>query len=531
MSYFEKLVSTHEISYAGALPSPPQSSNPSPLLRKRTQRVQGSSESDEGTLVLGDREIWNEDYRAGGPDLPRLPAINEHLERDDSLPILWNEKLQEPVRHIINKWNIDAFFSGPIRRAHRTETVKRWRDTVLISATKGSVTDKNWFDACLPELNVEIIDQRAGETRLTIPIQSNDPFVTIWPSLRPKVLAEMGDGDGTLISVVRRGLSAAETEVTIAVTHVALEIFRGDLHQQEPSIGNVMPTRRDWETQAKIGGSLGPSGSITSAFTLGGYLNVEMADGSEKRFGVSNFHCPSLRDHISSLNELHQVRQALERCISPELATKIERTDPSVSEAERRGYQYQQQQLREVRQLIARAEEFSRGSNFFLGTVWAASGFRVTATQQRHTLDWALIDVVEGRLAENELPSIDNVRPRHQADHRSRHPVIQGIATLDEAMHPIEIGRRTGLTQGRLNGVKLADIQPWHQGQDGEWRKVRGMAYVILQDIVKPLEIEETLGRLSSADSENSLGYTLAEIDFGALVYSLQQAISSAISS
>ena len=73
---FSKRRVSAEVTYAGALPTPsPSSSSGSNAAYQlnRVRRTEGSSES-EASSAIGDSEVYNEDFRTGGPHLVRLPA-------------------------------------------------------------------------------------------------------------------------------------------------------------------------------------------------------------------------------------------------------------------------------------------------------------------------------------------------------------------------------------------------------------------------------------------------------------------------
>lgn len=544
VSSFEKLVPSKEVAYVAALlPSPPLTASPSPpSVHRRLRRDNGSSESDKA-LRLEDSEVWNEDYRAGGPNLPRLPAINEHIGRDDPLQILWDNELEQPVRRVLSKWNINSFLTGPIRRAHRVEVVREWRDTVLITGTKGSVEDDNWFEACKeirrifleknhPELTVEIIDERCASTRLTFSIASNEEFVVeVWPTLRPQILEKLGENDWTLLCVVRRGESFDKSEITIAITvreestsdwkgvtdaivalldaqkldNVALEIYRGELASATPR-EEVLLDRRDWELEARFGGSLSPCGFDKYSSSLGGMIDLEMANGTRKTLGLTNFHCvtdknhseawdkngilpndpsnklrvdhPSLADHNASLKNYRDVIEEIRNDIPLDRAAEIEQNYPSLTGDQNiRYYQRLSTQLSQTQELVEHAERFFEDGNLYLGNVYASSGFRVN--NKRFMLDWALIEMRQDRIGKNVLFKIDDLTPARSIGYNPQNSLLRGIASLEDDMYLFKVGRTTGFTKGCLNGEKLADIQSWYRNKDGQMDKIRSKAYLI----------------------------------------------------
>ncbi|DAA74622.1 TPA_exp: Uncharacterized protein A8136_3160 [Trichophyton benhamiae CBS 112371] len=318
-----------EVTYAGALPTPPPSSSSGgiPAYRpNRVRRTEGSSES-EAPSAIGDSEVYNENFRSGGPHLVRLPAFNHHLMQNDPLLVAWEDKLEAPVRAIIKNYNIDIIGVGPLRRSSRRSAEKY--DTALVTARKHVVTSDSWFRACkemlqlfrskgFMQLNVEIIDTRANTQLISYPVSVSDPFVDSWRVLRPVILRILAESDWTLLCVVRRrNVNHFEGPITVAITvteestndwtavrdrivelldtrghyNVAVEICRSNIWHAS-SFDNQVLNRGDWAIKAKPGGSLGPRGSTTSASTFGGFIDLQHPISQEwKRFGMTNFHC------------------------------------------------------------------------------------------------------------------------------------------------------------------------------------------------------------------------------------------------
>lgn len=322
-----------EVSYAGprlVSPSSSSSRQGGSNISRRIRRTQGSTESDEFPPILGDSEIWNEDFHCGGPKLIRLPGMNQHLRRADPLEVAWEDQLKKPIMEIIERHNIDYMSAGVLRRAHQANDSgsTNWHDTVLISARKHALDD-SWFRACkemvqflrakgFMNLNVEILDLRATHRTLTFPISATDPFVVAWEALRPDILNVLGDKQWIILSVVRRGKEEAPKHITIAITvaedstdewstvrerilqlldaqkhySVAVEISRGRLWYATLSTPTEDPVLelRDWDVKARLGGSLGPHRSEASASTFGGFLEIEQPNGIWKKIGITNYH-------------------------------------------------------------------------------------------------------------------------------------------------------------------------------------------------------------------------------------------------
>jgi hypothetical protein len=304
-----------EVFYAG----------PQPLIResatgfqKRLIRKLGSSEHN---TLLEDEQIYNDDFRCGGPHLVRLPALNRHLKDGDPLHELWKKELERPVRQILDRWEVmanlradgNAYLVWPMRRADRADP-ETWYDTITISSRK---KDPAWYHACKEihelfvtaghsKLNIDMLDVQNPGPMLTYPIAHHDPFCRhlAWPQV--KVLEVLGDRKWTSVSVLRRGRASNEKPITISMTvkeespadwlkvgecivavlereglsDVAVEM-RWDSALQSSADPEQL-SHRDWSLKAKLGGSLGIAGSAASSPTFGGFVELEFAGGTQR---------------------------------------------------------------------------------------------------------------------------------------------------------------------------------------------------------------------------------------------------------
>lgn len=55
-----------------------------------------------------------------------------------------------------------------------------------------------------------------------------------------------------------------------------------------------------------------------------------------------------------------------------------------------------------------------------------------------------------------------------------------GVAPISPDMDLYKIGRSTGFTAGRLNGVGMTELHSWQQNDDGSWKEVRSTAYCVV---------------------------------------------------
>lgn len=541
MSFHRKVSPTNEVSWAGPLSS--ASSSREGVYPSRSRRTKGSSEGEGTPLLLEDDEIWNEDYRCGGPNLARFPITNQHVNRHDPLTALWDSTLEAPVTQILNERGIRVKSTGPMRRAQDSlGTAEHWKDTILIMAEKEALDD-SWYRACksirklfvqkgLGNLNIEITDPRAYEPTLTYPILSSDPFVAIWPGLRPDVLTVLEGKDWVLLCILRRGKGDGEKRITVCVTiredsggdwvsvregiiglldtrklyDVAIEICRGEVLQPSIVTDDAAPLdARDWSAPAKFGGSLAPRGSDVSSSTFGGFLEIQLPSGEWRRMGITNYRCifggqqpnetfdkhginsgnasnnleldhPSANDHERSITGYYEEIASLKAATPSEVKKRIQEGDPSVPRSTKIGYERQMKWIEDIQHLIDTAKAFHKNDQQFLGKVYAGSGYRMTSDGMM--LDWACINVREERMGRNEIPQENDVDIKYRKAYAPDSIFMQGVAPVEEDMRLVKIGRRTGFTEGQLDGIRLADIQSWVQ-VDGVWSSAKGRVHLV----------------------------------------------------
>lgn len=299
----------------------------SPLFRGRLKRTEGSS-SDSDESESGMR---NEDFRAGGPHLCVLPALNNTVSPQHPAAQKWDRSFEGEVIKILNnhgvKWETLSLLD---RRSARFED-DHPTQTVVISATK-SQRDGSWVHACvdirsffvfhdLPNLNVEIIDKRASATKYTFPTSMNDKIYPHWNRIS-KTLCEIIGLDGWLsLECFRRGTQEdpERNPPTVLLTvpfdssrdwksvrdkivdfldsenlsDVAVEILRSYIWRGvDVDLTSVVLPDNSWKIRAQLGMSIGPHGSEYSASTLGGFLELlNPVTNKWSPFGVTCYHC------------------------------------------------------------------------------------------------------------------------------------------------------------------------------------------------------------------------------------------------
>ncbi|KAK2867961.1 hypothetical protein FQN49_003295 [Arthroderma sp. PD_2] len=527
---FKKRFSTAAVSYAGPLLAP-ETRGETPSLPKRIKKREGCSE-DDGPAIIGDEEIKNEDYRCGGPNLVRLPAVNQHImSQSDPLRLAYYAELKGPIEGILEKWNVHYQTGSPLRRAHDTGGSIDWADTILVGAWKRQL-DSSWLKACKEilqlfiqkgktNLQIEIIDERALQCMISRPVPSTDPFVPVWQDLRGQVLDILGNSEWTMLSAHLRGLFGGTFVHTIIIcvredsmqnwsgvrdavvellddkslSYVAVEILRDTMLQfAEDTILN----ERDWNIKARLGGSLGLRGADQFSSTFGGFLELQSSSGEWKKYGVTNYHSvtpgrsddewekhgirpgdakndlsidhPSISDRRMSVTHYEQMASEVQTQEYFQMEQRIDEEDPSVSRTEKDCFEYDRNRLNEYIRTIELAHHFQ--GNQHLGNVYAASGYRLT--ESNNLLDWALIDVTSDRISENEIPRAKDVPGSRKRAYNANSGVLDTTADLGSNMTVCKAGRSTGFTEGRLGALQYTDLQIWFKGKD-EWRKVKGL--------------------------------------------------------
>jgi hypothetical protein len=287
------------------------------------------------------------------------------------------------------------------------------------------------------------------------------------------------------------------------LTDIAVEILRGTILQFSYEDRNL--EEQDFSVPARFGGSLGPHGSTESSSTLGGFLNLEFADGAVRKFGVTNYHCvdpkmenlewaqdalfpgdpnnhlelsqPSLSDYNRALDKYREEIRAVKSSVNASIIARVEQNDPSASKRDRRLYDGQQAEIRRLEGLITKAEDFYRVGGLQLGKVFAGSGLRVNQSQR--ILDWALVDIRSDRINDNYILQLEDVSVKLRNIY-APDKVVSEVIEPEADMPVFKLGKRTGFTHGLMNGTRPTDIQSWHQTRDGSWTKIRGYAWEVV---------------------------------------------------
>ncbi|EFR01258.1 hypothetical protein MGYG_04263 [Nannizzia gypsea CBS 118893] len=530
---------TSAVSYAGPLLTPKISEELPSKPPRRTKQREGSSE-DDGPAILGDTELRNEDYRCGGPNLVRLPALSEVIKSSEPIRILFEKELIGPLRDVLEKWNVDSQYINVVRRYSVRARPEAPAATVIVSAKKHEL-DNSWLLACRgirdlflehgqATLQIEISDGRALEPIISQSIPRHDPFAHAWPELQSQILAILSDMEWTLLTVLLRGPPGGPFIPTIVIcvredslqnwndtrdtivqhldsnylTHITVEILRDSIFHCSDQEGTL--DERDWDMKAKLGGSLGLRGKSTSSFTFGGFLELEFSHGQWRKYGVTNFHCvandkhlddwkkhgilpgdsrnylsvdhPSLADHSMSIRYYENKATRIRTESYYEIKKRLEDEDPSLSENTKTTFNYDTDRLNGYIKKVKLANAFHQQGNRYLGGVYAASGYRISTTSRM--LDWALIEVRSERLSKNKIPLMEDIPESRRGEYHPASAVLQAATPVEADMSLCKVGRRTGFTEGRLNTLHVTQVQKWSQNKDGSWTKICGSLHEIV---------------------------------------------------
>ncbi|EZF33640.1 hypothetical protein H101_02796 [Trichophyton interdigitale H6] len=407
----------------------------------------------------------------------------------------------------------------------------------------------------MSHFNVEIIDSRASVFPRAFPIDPEDPFVEQWPPIQATIIEMLGDRHWTVLQplllgqpdtfwgprtmtvslTVRLESTCDWTEVREAIIqmldsrglhHVAVIIYRESVLHALPDFRILK--KRDWELATVFGGSIGLRDSNASPGTFGGYVELQSEDGSWRKYGITNYHCirenlpdpekcdkmgvcpmdaqanpilvdqPSLKYHEQSIQSYLNDIEEMDNSISPAVKNMIKSGDSSVPKGKVRTYEMNQEIISSTTALIDHGTQFFKEKSYRLGKVHAASGFRVT--DQRHLVDWALIEVREERLGGNnvgsssvdcalamefanlgQIPQNSNsgLPQRVRNSYMPEETFISGTSKIEEGMPVFKLGNCTGFTAGQVNGTKEASFKHWMKNEDGEWTSILGRCYSV----------------------------------------------------
>ncbi|KAI9797652.1 MAG: hypothetical protein M1835_007400 [Candelina submexicana] len=522
----------HTQALSTMFPSPPSIvGSGSTRAERRREAASDSTSSSEGVCII------QEGYRAGGPFLCVLPAQTLALSTDDvfSGDPARRANLISAVITILQRYQVQMkTISGPFRRRGVYEVEGNRPDRVLLIEARKE-DDSAWYnviEAILnlfavlehEDLNVELLDDRANEFNIS-PILRDDPFISKWPSLKPRVMQVLNDSDCKIpwktIDCVRLGYQASTDEtlgsITVLITinehaialnntwlkheiqqtlnaagapSVAVRIFRGGFFV-------CVGESKDYKIKADMGSAISlPGTNITG--TLGGYVSVaERGTGQKKIVGVTCHHILRPENHPSIAGN----RKPMKNRTGEEQERQLDKAKIDDRTAN--------QNLMDRKQFVTTYGQ--------LGTCWCSSGmYRRTVSNAR--LDWALIDLADNRKgAKNELPPKSEMSGKGAADWDPSYKYITGIDNMRNCSKLYKIGA-TGQTSGANNGIQSAILEtdPQHQLQPSmDWTVIpsepQGVGYRFAQrgdsGAFVMDENADLVGILFGGNTQTGIGY------------------------
>lgn len=281
------------------------------------------------------------------------------------------------------------------------------------------------------------------------PIESREPIVSAWESLRPEIVSLLRGKDWLSLSVVRRGKPRGPRPPTVVLTisksskddwvavredivrgldlrdlnYVAVEILRDDKMFGDGGgeyDGRLLLDNEDFAAQVTMGRSIGPTGSSKHPSTFGGFVKTKNKDGEWLELGLTCFHrvAPAGSNHHAwqdtgiypddERNDLHMDSPSLGDIEESERAWQLRVDDgekPEYKDVER-WLEFvtpnEKEKFLSARAVVSSYRGKMQVSQEFrdkmdLGKVFAGSGLRLTDGEGLRALDWALIDVSKSR--------------------------------------------------------------------------------------------------------------------------------------
>ncbi|WEW57328.1 hypothetical protein PRK78_002793 [Emydomyces testavorans] len=314
--------------------------------------------------------------------------------------------------------------------------------------------------------------------------------------------------------------------------HVGVEILRG---------ANIFTNSEDqmildddsFSMKMGMGRSVGPRNTKNRSSTFGGFVRLQKLDGNWYTFGLTCFRSvvpldcnhPSLakwkQSGISvddkskgdlqmdspSLGDAEETIRAWKVRIDTqkdqnymETELRLQNPDEFVITGDRNRYVRAKKIVDIYENKASSLKQFLSQNHQCLGRVFAASGFRLSDSKKPEALDWALITVNSHRLSKNQVFSphlVRNVQILTQrqlpdpttlpqkylsSSFTASEEYIPGMAELAEDMDLFKIGRSTGFTAGRLNGVKTTTLHSWTRNEKGQMEEKLSEAYCVVPD-------------------------------------------------
>ncbi|KLJ08235.1 hypothetical protein EMPG_16331 [Blastomyces silverae] len=302
------------------------SASPSPSPRRHKRFSGSSSDSDES---MGGMRV--EDFRAGGPYLCTLPAMDFTVSQQHPASIKWNLQFEQGIVDRLDRHSVQWKSLTLVNRRSARYDDSGETETVVVSAVR-KVLDTSWLDACLDirnffqlhdlsTLNIEIIDERASKEKYTFPVFEDDRIYSKWRALSMRICELIGMEGWLSLECFRRGTDPERQNnpPTVVLTiplhapktwkverdqiaalldaeglqEVAVEVLRSHIWRvPDANLTSGFLPDNAWEEKAQLGMSIARHASDASGSTFGGFIEL-LHPGTKQwsTFGLTSYRC------------------------------------------------------------------------------------------------------------------------------------------------------------------------------------------------------------------------------------------------
>ncbi|KAL4786978.1 hypothetical protein BJX76DRAFT_354593 [Aspergillus varians] len=514
-----------EASYASPVLTQSTAGTASLTRYKRTNR---SSDDKELRSADGFEE---EDLRAGGPNLCEPPCFSIHLAPHHALydTLAIQQEHRHGIQALAGQNDItisDISFVGRKSRCDPTDTPPIL--TALLTVHRQNPTNRGWAQFArkvwnylnaykLGDISVEIVDQRFNKSPYIFPCKETDAIYPIWEAVCGRILAKT-DLNGIHSVGCHRIGNAQEPDscmpnILVAVSakchrnwnqvreailsilmefhlHTVGVIIRKDVSLLGSGVLSAKALQsRECTPEVGFGCSLGPHGSQDDQGTLGGVIELKNPDSGQwvgfvildwKRNGVRvgdknatrllPVDSPSQRDVQGGIDNLSELISEIRRNPTYERVERAIEQDEYVIGPDKGLWKAYGNQIRVLDRERGLMQAYLNNNQHMLGSVFAGSGFReeralsvVPNINRLPTVrDWALVKPTKGRsFGSNDFIKCSQLQGVERMDFLPHGESLRAENTL------CQMGRKTGETQGKYNGLKTARIAREYIG--GSW--------------------------------------------------------------
>ena len=510
-----------------------------PARGQRRQRLtsSGDSESDEiiGIYVKQRFGFTEEKGRVGCPALMNLPL--ETIPATDEFEMML-EPLLPQLRNYLTSEKVDFEDIECVFRVPSTDNFspQTTPPTVVIYANRESNVNKSWLRAVSlirrslngfpSDVVVELLDGILEQPVFLAPINSDHWLIPRWGELEPHFLAELDStmyGKWLTMDVIRVGFSedigddptvsvlvketVQESEWARAerrfkeiltsahlVHRVSIRFERGSISEYSDPPALREEDRRlaytdSYKEPLGLGAEFGqpsisrasdgtPAGSDMN--TLGGWVKITFADGSQSIFGLTNYHCVRIGMDGFIVDRNPQTNEIIQRYLSPDSGLyKADRYGFNAIQSQQYGaqrvsspglkchsvtLQVERERLdtlinpelkQRIKESIVDRETFF-AEKAHLGVPSFGSGYART-TSDHGRLNWALITPQSSRVGKNTIPDYTKFlgTPPAVADGTTQ---VHGVGSVHgktaEDPYVYMVGARSGPVVGKFSHIR-----------------------------------------------------------------------------